>query len=791
MNEEPSFPISSDTTNGPAAPEASASLEPVEPPGPTFAELGLHPDVLRAVEEMGFTQPMPVQTKTLPLITAGRDLMVQSRTGSGKTAAFGIPFANGLVNPDDKFVQAIVLLPTRELALQVAAELSKICAYRQLTVVPVYGGAPMGRQVEQLRGGGQIVCGTPGRVLDHIRRGTLKLDRVRIAVLDECDEMLSMGFQEDIEKILEETPTARQTLLFSATVPEGIQRISRRFLRSPEFLKLSGDFVGVHEIKHLYYSIPAVQRETELLRILAFEDPKSAIIFCNTREETGRVAEFLRKHGHDAEAISSDLAQNDRERVLGRMRAGGIKYLVATDVAARGIDIEALSHVFNYTFPEAPEIYIHRTGRTGRAGKTGTAVSLIGPTEVGSFYYLKLLYKIRPEERALPSETEIRSRREGERVTVLRQALAAEPGTEWRSLARRLTSAIDGERLVAALLAKSFADVEGMPIVPVPPAPVAVSAAAAPRPEPRSYDRDRERPRDRERDRPRDRDRPHDRDRGRDRPDASRASAPREGGERPPRESSERPPRESSERPPRESSERPPGDREIRRDWRERSDQPVGEARAEAAPVSPPPATSSGGPPTAPLGAAAPLGATAPLGAAAPNERAAPRAFGGPREERGDAPRGRRPEHRGPAPLRNDATPTEKEFWEVWSEEREQAEAAHAPADDASPTPPISPPRAATPIPFSPRPRGPDELPPGTARLYLNLGRKDGASERDVMDLLSASATLAAPPELDIMNTHTYINVPAEDAARVCEALTGKELAGRALVCEPAKPRRR
>ncbi|MDB4981901.1 MAG: DEAD-box ATP-dependent helicase CshA, partial [Myxococcales bacterium] len=488
------------TTSDPAMIPPGADIAP-PPKGPTFASLGLHPDVLRAVEEMGFTEAMPVQAQTLPLVMQGRDLMVQSRTGSGKTAAFGIPFANGIVNPDDKFVQAIILLPTRELALQVAAELTRICAHRPVTVVPVYGGAPMGRQVEQLREGGQIVCGTPGRVLDHLRRGTLKLDRLRAAVLDECDEMLSMGFQEDIEKILDQTPKERQTLLFSATLPESIQRMSRRFLRNPEFLKLSADFVGVHEIKHLYYSIPAIQRENELLQILAFEDPKSAIIFCNTREETGRVAEFLRKNGHDAEAISSDLAQNDREKVLGRMRAGGIKFLVATDVAARGIDIEALSHVFNYTFPESPEIYIHRTGRTGRAGKNGVAVSLIGPTEVGSFYYLKLLYKIRPEERALPSETEIRSRREGERVEILRGALAGDPGNEWRGLARRLTNAADGERLIGALLAKSFADVEHMPKAPAP----AAGPISGPPLSSGSPSRD-ERPRDHDRERPRDRD---------------------------------------------------------------------------------------------------------------------------------------------------------------------------------------------------------------------------------------------------------------------------------------------
>jgi ATP-dependent RNA helicase DeaD len=691
MNEQETTPPPAETI------PLGADLPPPPPKGPTFASLGLHPDVLRAVEEMGFTEAMPVQVQTLPLVMQGRDLMVQSRTGSGKTAAFGIPFANGIVNPEDKFVQAIILLPTRELALQVAAELTRICAHRPVTVVPVYGGAPMGRQVEQLRDGGQIVCGTPGRVLDHLRRGTLKLDRVRCAVLDECDEMLSMGFQEDIEKILDQTPTARQTLLFSATLPESIQRMSRRFLRNPEFLKLSADFVGVHEIKHLYYSIPAIQRENELLQILAFEDPRSAIIFCNTREETGRVAEFLRKNGHDAEAISSDLAQNDRERVLGRMRAGGIKFLVATDVAARGIDIEALSHVFNYTFPESPEIYIHRTGRTGRAGKNGIAVSLIGPTEVGSFYYLKLLYKIRPEERALPSETEIRSRREGERVEILRGALAGDPGNEWRGLARRLTNAADGERLIGALLAKSFADVEHMPKAPAPaPAPISgppLSTTSSGSSEERPRDRDRERPRDRDRDRPRG-------DRPRERFDASR------GG--------------------------PRGDRPDR-----------------------------GGPPS------------------------------------GDRPR--RPERRGPAPLRNDAAPQEKEFWEVWSEEKTktaEATAVEGPASapDASPSSDLTatiegrPPRA----PRSERPRSvEDDVAPGQTRLYLNLGRKDGASERDVSDLLTTHAELTAPAVLDIMNTHTYINVPSEDAARVCAALTGKELAGRELVCEPAKPRRR
>jgi ATP-dependent RNA helicase DeaD len=671
-------------------------LDAIEPAAPTitFAQLGLHADVLRAIEEMGFTEPMPVQAATLPLVAEGRDLMVQSRTGSGKTAAFGIPFANGLVRPEDKFVQAIVLLPTRELALQVASELAKICAYRGITVVPVYGGAPMGRQVEQLHAGGQVVCGTPGRVLDHLGRGTLKLNRVKCAVLDESDEMLSMGFQEDIEKILQQTPVERQTLLFSATLPEAIQRLARRYLRNPEFLKLSADFVGVHEIKHIYYSIPAIHREIELLQILAFEDPESAIIFCNTREETSRVAEFLRQHGHDAEAISSDLSQSDRERVLGKMRARGIKFLVATDVAARGIDIENLSHVFNYTFPESPEVYIHRTGRTGRAGKKGTAISLIGPTEVGSFYYLKLLYKIKPEERALPSEAEIRSHREGERVLLLRRALANEPGPEWRALSRRLMGAVDGERLVAALLAQSFATIEGMPVVP-PPAPVAAPVAdqsfRAATPE------TRERPRDRDRDRP-----------------------PRPAyGDRPDRNARDR------------------GARARRPDRPERPERPA----------------------------------------------------------LGERPR--RPERRDPPPLRNDPPPAEREFWEVWSEERTQADAPVL-GEGAPPQPSdiadagvLEATWSATPLPEQPARPAPAAGAENVARLYVNLGRKDGASEREIRDLIAAHAGDVVLSDVDVMNTHTYLNVPPADADRVVAALAGRELAGRQIICETAKPRRR
>jgi ATP-dependent RNA helicase DeaD len=702
-------------TPGPAPAEFEAvvvaAAEATRPKGPRFDQLGLGPDVLRALQDMGFQEAMEVQAATLPLARSGKDVMVQSRTGSGKTAAFGIPFVNDIVDPALKAVQAIVLLPTRELALQVAAELARIAAHRPITVAPIYGGAPMGRQVEVLRAGAQIVCGTPGRILDHLRRGTLTLDRVRCAVLDECDEMLSMGFQEDIEHILEQTPVSRQTMLFSATVPEGIQRISRRFMKKPEFLKLSADFIGVHEIRHVYYSIPGISREHELLRILNFEDPRTAIIFCNTRDETGRVAGFLRKQGFEAEAISSDLAQNDRERVLNRMRAGEIRFLVATDVAARGIDIEALSHVFNYTFPEAPEIYIHRTGRTGRAGKHGTAISLIGPTEVGSFYYLKLLYKILPEERSLPSEAEIRSHREGERVLQLRQALTGEPGEGWRELARRLIGAVDGERLIAALLAQSFSSLPAMPVAP-PPAVAATTTAMPPTPvaaRPVSEPREDRRPEAHGREfqgRP---DR-GERGRGRDRPGQTGRT--------------DRPGRDT--RPERAGTDR---------------DRPLAGPR----PPVPPRVPSAPRPPAA--------------------------------------------ASRGPGGARGSTETGEKEFWEVWSEEK--AAQAGAAVQPASATPSVSdaPSMVVVPIDRGAPSRSPS-LPEGMARLYLNLGRKDGAAEAQIRGLLSTHAEISDVPEIDVMNTHTYLNVASADADRICVALTGKQIGDRDLVCERARPRR-
>ncbi|HEX7843713.1 MAG TPA: DEAD/DEAH box helicase, partial [Kofleriaceae bacterium] len=399
-------PLTPGAPDTPAAPEPPVVPEPAAseaPAAPSFDDLGLHPDVKLALDEMGYFAPTPVQTAVYQPVSQGKDLLVQSRTGTGKTTAFGLPIISKLI-PTHRAPQALILAPTRELALQVSRELTQLGKHRGILVEPIYGGAPIGKQIRALRDGVHIVVGTPGRVLDHIGRRTLDCSTVGIFVLDECDEMLSMGFLEDIERVVSHLPDRKQTLLFSATMPDEVTRYSRRHMRSPEQISLSRDGISVNEIHHAYYIVSGIARSRDLLKILFAEDPESAIIFCNTRDETTMVARFLQKQGLDAEPLSSDLAQNDRERVMNRMKQHTLRFLCATDVAARGIDISNLSHVINYSVPESPEIYVHRTGRTGRAGKKGTALSLVGPRELGNFRYVRLQFGIKPEERLLPKD---------------------------------------------------------------------------------------------------------------------------------------------------------------------------------------------------------------------------------------------------------------------------------------------------------------------------------------------------------------------------------------------------
>lgn len=421
----------------------------------TFQDLGLHDSVLKALDDLGWETPTPVQRDSFPIVVEGNDVIVQSRTGTGKTGAFGIPLVDRLISVDGD-EQALILAPTRELALQSAREIEKLGAHRGLKTVAVYGGASMDRQVSALQKGARVISGTPGRVLDHLKRGTIDASRLRVLVLDEADEMLSMGFAKELNAIIERLPKERQTLLFSATVDRAVKRVAERHMRDPVFLGLSGDHVGALGIKHFVYMLSGMGRVGNLISILEIEDPESALIFCNTKAETEEVSAALKRSGFNAEWINGDRPQREREEVLARTRKSEVRFLVATDVAARGIDVSHLTHVINFHLPENVEQYVHRTGRTGRAGRTGTAISLVGPNELGILYYLRLQYRIFPVERTLPSEGEAKTRREADRIAMIDLAYPDEPSEQNLALARRLMTHPGAERMLSGLLSAFF-----------------------------------------------------------------------------------------------------------------------------------------------------------------------------------------------------------------------------------------------------------------------------------------------------------------------------------------------
>jgi ATP-dependent RNA helicase DeaD len=430
--------------------------EPPEEEGAqTFADLGIHDDVLEAIEELGWETPTPVQRDAYPLAMAGRDIIVQSRTGTGKTGAFGLPLVDGLLK-DGGNEQALVLAPTRELALQSAREIAKLGARRGIDTVAVYGGASMEQQIRALEKGARVISGTPGRVLDHLKRGTMKASQLRVLVLDEADEMLSMGFAKELHAIIERLPKERQTLLFSATVDRAVKRVAEKYMTDPHFLGLSGDHVGALGVEHFVYMVSGVGRVANLITVLETEDPESALIFCNTKAETEEVSAALQREGFNAEWLNGDRPQREREEVLGRVRREEVRFLVATDVAARGIDVSHLTHVINFSLPSNVEQYVHRTGRTGRAGRTGTAITLVGPTELGILYYLRLQYRIFPVERTLPSEGEQRTRQEADRIALIEAAYPKAPSEQELALVRRFMTHANAEGMLAGLLGAFF-----------------------------------------------------------------------------------------------------------------------------------------------------------------------------------------------------------------------------------------------------------------------------------------------------------------------------------------------
>jgi ATP-dependent RNA helicase DeaD len=350
------------------APEASTG----------FAEFGLSDELNHAIRDMGFTRPTEIQARVIPLLLESRDVIGQAQTGTGKTAAFGIPLIEG-IDESLQHTQALVLAPTRELAIQIGEELRKLAKYLPgITVATIYGGASYGRQFDDLKSGGQVVVGTPGRVLDHIGRGTLKLDSVDYLILDEADRMLDMGFLPDVERILRRIPRERQTALFSATVPTVIRILSRRYMHDPVTVHVQPLQITVEEVEQVYYEVADRDKVDGLISLIEQDTPERAMIFRQTKIGVDRLVATLRRRGLPAEAIHGDMSQKAREHVLREFRDGKLTYLVATDVAARGLDIPEVSHVFNFDIPEDPDAYVHRIGRTARAGRSGRAVTFVG-----------------------------------------------------------------------------------------------------------------------------------------------------------------------------------------------------------------------------------------------------------------------------------------------------------------------------------------------------------------------------------------------------------------------------
>lgn len=372
-----------------------------------FEDMNISNEICRAVLDMGFEEATPIQSQAIPVILEGKDIIGQSQTGTGKTAAFGIPLLER-INPEDRRLQALILCPTRELAIQVSEEFRKLLKYKDnIRVLPIYGGQPIDRQIAALRKGTQVVIGTPGRVMDHMRRRTIKAETVQMMVLDEADEMLDMGFREDIETILVKIPEEHQTLLFSATLSPEILDITKRFQKNPEFIKIVRKELTVPNIEQYYFDVKEKTKLDALCRIIDVYDPKLAMVFCNTKKRVDDLVEMLQGRGYFAEGLHGDLKQAQRDKVMQKFRNGTIEILVATDVAARGIDVDDIDVVFNYDVPQDEEYYVHRIGRTGRAGKAGKAFTFCVGKEIYKLRDIMRYTKTKIQQQKLPTLSDV------------------------------------------------------------------------------------------------------------------------------------------------------------------------------------------------------------------------------------------------------------------------------------------------------------------------------------------------------------------------------------------------
>jgi ATP-dependent RNA helicase DeaD len=422
----------------------------------SFEKLGLSERTLKVIKQRGFEEPTPIQVKVIPAILGEKnDIVGQAQTGTGKTAAFGLPFIELLQEKANK-VQALVLTPTRELAIQVAEEINSLKGKKKLSIVPIYGGQSMVLQLRSLQKGVDVVVGTPGRILDHLYRRTLKLEKISYLVLDEADEMLNMGFLEDVRKIMDRTSPAKRTMLFSATMPNEIITLAKKHMNEYDLLKVTKGTLTVSQTDQIYFEVSTADKFEALCRIIDIEEEFYGLIFCRTKIDADTVANHLIDRGYDADALHGDMSQSQREKILNKFKKRLLSVLVATDVAARGIDVQDLTHVINYSLPQDPESYVHRIGRTGRAGKKGNAITFITPEEYRKLRFIQKEARTDIRKARLPKVKDVIKTKRIRIMADLKNIVKSVPQSKYLGMAGELLEINEPERILAALLQYSF-----------------------------------------------------------------------------------------------------------------------------------------------------------------------------------------------------------------------------------------------------------------------------------------------------------------------------------------------
>lgn len=416
----------------------------------TFSDFSLSNELEKALSNMGFEEPTPIQAQSIPIALMGKDMIGQAQTGTGKTTAFGVPLLEKIVVGEA--VQGLVLAPTRELAVQVAEELNRIGQVKGVRTLPIYGGQDINRQIRGLKKKPEIIAATPGRLIDHIERKTIRLQNIKMIVLDEADEMLNMGFIEDIERILSETPDERQTLLFSATMPKRIQSLAERFMVEPELVKVKAKEMTVTNIEQHYMEVHEKQKFDVLCSLLDIQSPELAIVFGRTKKRVDEVVEGLIKRGYSAEGIHGDIPQGKRDQVIRRFKEQSIDIMVATDVAARGLDISGVSHVYNFDIPQDPESYVHRIGRTGRAGKKGLAITFATPRELDHLRIIENVTKKKMDKKPIPTTNDVLAGNQQVTISKIMKTIDSNEFFEYKRLAENLLDESDSVTLLAAAL---------------------------------------------------------------------------------------------------------------------------------------------------------------------------------------------------------------------------------------------------------------------------------------------------------------------------------------------------